>query len=300
MPINKKLTLIDRYDSCPLCRCKQISPDFTYEVFETTLHWDRCSECDLTFQNPRLALESISKLYKETNYGYIRSPLYWGTAYGDYLLGDIARITQSHRRIKKIIKASGLKSGKLLDVGSASGFFGVAARKAGFEVTCVEPSDKIAELGRKKYGLSFMNSTLEKCKLDPEKYDLITIWGTDSFFLHPRDSFAQLIRALKPGGIFAMNYQDFSHWVRRFFPNIKIGWNAIYNFSDRSFDKLMVEMNLTVLRYDSFEWQSVPADHFFRIVRMPVPTWLPPVASVRIPAISFRLIVARKESFVAD
>ena len=187
----------------------------------------------------------------------------------------------------------------MVDV-SASGFFGVAARKAGFEVTCVEPSDKIAELGRKKYGLSFMNSTLEKCKLDPEKYDLITLWGTDSFFLHPRDSFAQLIRALKPGGIFAMNYQDFSHWVRRFFPNIKIGWNSIYNFSDRSFDKLMVEMNLTVLRYDSFEWQSVPADHFFRIVRMPVPTWLPPVASVRIPAISFRLIVARKESFVAD
>ena len=92
MPINKKLTLIARYDSCPLCRCKQISPDFTYEVFETTLHWDRCSECDLTFQNPRLAPESISKLYKETNY--------WGTAYGDYLLGDIARITQSHRRIK--------------------------------------------------------------------------------------------------------------------------------------------------------------------------------------------------------
>ncbi len=292
MSIKKKIILIDRYDSCPLCRCKQISPDFNYEVFEIKLHWDRCFECDLTFQNPRLAPESISKLYKETNY--------WGTAYGNYLLGDIARIAQSHRRIKKIIEASGLKSGKLLDIGSASGFFGVAAREAGFEVTCVEPSDKIAELGRKKYGLSFMNSTLEKCKLDPEKYDLITVWGTDSHFLHPHDSFAQLIRALKPGGIFAMSYQDFSHWVRRFFPNIKIGWNVMYNFSDRSFDKLMVEMNLTVLRYDSFEWQSVPVDHFFRIVRMPVPTWLPPVTSVRIPAISFRFIVARKESFLAS
>jgi hypothetical protein len=121
---------------------------------------------------------------------------------------------------------------------------------------------------------------------------VITVWGTHAVLLHPLRSFEQLVCALKPGGVLAMTTQDFDHWIRRIFPGVMIGWNVMFNLSNRSLDVLMRKLGLTVI-HRGLEWQIVAVDHIFRVLRVRAPAILRCGAMV-VPAVSFPLIIARK------
>jgi SAM-dependent methyltransferase len=289
--VNVALSFLERYVQCPLCGSDGLTPAHTVDFDAGHLSWDRCIDCSLVFQNPRLTETAIAALYRSQDY-FGRNRSSHSAAYVDYLRYDRIRIEQSRRRMRRIMEISGTGSGTLLDVGSASGFFGVAAREAGFDVTCIEPDVDLATYGSKTYGLAFLTNSLENCSLDRERYDVITLWGTNSVLLHPLRSFEQLVRALKPGGVLAMNTQDFDHWVRRIFPRLMIGWNVIFNLSDRSLDVLMRKLGLTLI-HRGLEWQIVAVDHIFRVLRVRAPTAVR-FGVIAVPAVSFPLIVARK------
>jgi len=263
----------------------------TFDVGAARLTWDRCTDCSLVFQNPRLTSSAIAALYRTQNY-FGREGFSHSAAYVDYVRHDRIRVAQSRRRMRRIIDVADVRRGRLLDVGSASGFFGLVAREAGFDVTCIEPDADLAAYGSKTYGLTFLADTLENCSLYCEHYDVITVWGTNSVLLHPLRSFEQLVCALKPGGVLAMNTQNFDHWIRRIFPRLMIGWNAIFNLSDRSLDVLMQKLDLTVIYHD-LEWQTVAIDHLFRVLRVRAPATLRR-GVITLPAVSFPLVIARK------
>jgi len=201
---------------CPLCDSGEITSAHAVDVGGTRLTWDRCKDCNLVFQNPRLAESAISALYGSQNY-FGRECSGISAAYADYVRYDPIRIKQGRRRMRRIVDVAGVHGGRLLDVGSASGFFGVAAREAGFDVTCIEPDADLASYGSREYGLTFLVNILENCSLGCERYDVVTVWGTNSVLLHPLRSFEQLVASLKPDGVLAMNTQDFDHWIRRIF-----------------------------------------------------------------------------------
>ena len=289
---SQALSFIEPYQSCPLCGHTGLTRDSTITLRDTPITWDRCSGCSLVFQNPRLSEASLRNLYAASNYfGMHKADP--GSAYSAYPRDDPMRIEHARRRMARITQLTGLQQGQALDVGSASGFFGVAAREAGFDVTCVEPDAELAAYGRRQYGLRFIAAPLEACTLDSERYDLITLWGTDSHFLHPLHSFQRLIAALKPGGVMSMNYQDFDHWIRLVFPNLKISWNAIYNLTDRSLDTLAAKIGLSLIARE-LEWQKVTIDHVARVLRLPAPAVLRS-RTIRLPTISLRFVVFRKQ-----
>jgi len=131
-----ELSFIDAYRCCPLCVGAHFAPDFSVEVEGCKLQWVRCQDCELVFQNPRLTEDSLTHLYRSTNYFGLKNTDGDG-AYSDYTKADPIRIAQGRRRISRISKLSGIAKGQLLDVGSASGSFALAARSAGFDVTCI-------------------------------------------------------------------------------------------------------------------------------------------------------------------
>jgi methyltransferase family protein len=287
------LRFIARYEQCPLCGETTLVPDFTYDWEGVRLTWDRCVSCDLVFQNPRLSEESIRAGYASTNYfgGADAGSL---SAYSNYTRSDPIRIAQSKKRLARVQRVSGVAAGRLLDVGIASGSSGVAAQAAGFDVTCVEPDPELAGFASEQYGLKVLQQTIDDCHFEPGSYDIATLWGTDSHFLHPLHGFEILANALRDGGMLAMTYQDFSHPIRWIFPKLKTSWNVMYNFSDRSFDVLMAKLGLTVL-YRGLEFQSVTLDHFCRVLRLRLPPKVLRHWTMTVPAVSFRFVVARKE-----
>lgn len=282
---------IERYAACPVCATASLQSDFRVDVLGLHLTWDRCGSCGLVFQNPRLSESTLAMLYAKTAYfgKDTSNPL---SGYVDYVKNDPIRIAQSHRRIERIKNVTGIQTGRLLDIGSASGFFGYAAQQQGFDVTCVDPDQDLSEFGRKNYGLKFLTVTFDQCSLEPNSFDVITLWGTDSHFMHPLESFAKLEQLLKPGGLMCMNYQDFGHWVRLIFPNLKANWNALYNLTDRSFDEIMSRTGMSLV-YRGLEWQTVTFDHIFRLLHFRTP---PLVGNkpISLPAVSFRFVIAKK------
>lgn len=286
-----QIEFIPKSEHCPLCGSDNIAPEFFLILENRKISWYFCKVCDLVFQNPRLDEKTIKEIYA--------SGVYWGeknvvgfSVYSQYQDDDYIRFRQSKLRLKKIMDITGIKSGRLLDVGCATGFFGFVAAKYGFQVTGIEPSAKMADFGRLNYNLNIQCATLEDSNLEKDFYDIVTLWGTDSHFLNPRQGFEKIVFSLKPGGILAMNYQNFRHWIRFLFPRLKKTWNAIYNLSDKSMAFLLKELNLHLL-YKGLEWQWVSWDHFFHIIKLPSPGVLKKKV-IFLPAISFPLIIAKK------
>lgn len=279
------------YTSCPVCSGEDLKKSFDLEAHGTRIHWDVCCGCGLTFQNPRLSLQSIREIYS--------SGAYWGygdtaeMAYQRYEQFEPLRIRQCHSRAQRILSAVGDRRGALLDVGCATGCFGNIARQYGFQVTGVEPSERMARFGREQYGLAIHQMTLEETDLEPNYYDVATLWGTDSHFLHPREGFAKLAACLKADGVLLMNYQVFDHWVRRIFPGIKRSWNAIFMLTEASLRHLLRDVGFEILHH-STEWHTTSVSHVLRCcLRRTVPMYLG-YMSVRVPAISYPVVVARK------
>jgi transcription elongation factor Elf1 len=288
-----RLSFIDPYDRCPVCGSEALLDAGAIDIDPNNrIRWSRCSDCGLRFQNPRLSEASLHDLYAAADYFGTKghdNPL---AAYADFTRHDPVRIRQARRRLARIGKLSGIQTGRLLDVGSASGFFGVAAREAGFEVTCIEPDAAMAQYGRDCYGLLFLAAPLEACNLEPEAYDVVTAWGTESLFLHPLHSIERIVAALKPGGALALNYQDSRHWLRHVFPGLMTGWNVIYHHSNRSFDLMLARLGLTLVARE-LEWQTVSVDHICRVLRVQSFGRLRRLV-LHVPAVSVPLVIARK------
>jgi hypothetical protein len=123
-------TFLDQYSSCPLCGNPAIGLELWRCFHVVEIRFSRCANCSLFFQNPRSSEQSIRRLYSTTSN-------FSGGAYSDYVKSDPIRIAHGHKRINRIERIGGVCGGRLLDIGSASGFFGVAARERGFAVTCV-------------------------------------------------------------------------------------------------------------------------------------------------------------------
>lgn len=282
---------IDRYAACPVCGDAALAHAYDIALFSDAVRFDRCGRCGLVFQNPRMTPEFIAHSYAATNYFGNKADTRQ-SAYTDYSNRDWLRLRQSRRRLDKIMVGAGIRGGRLLDIGCATGFFGKVAQDHGFAVKGVEPDPMVSEYGRTAYGLDIETATIETATLQPGSYDVVTLWGTDSHFLSPCEGFQRIATALKPGGVLAMNYQAFDHWIRILFPGLKKGWNSMYNLTDKALDILFERVGLRTFSR-TLEWQWVTSDHITRLVKHPLPKFLGGIPLLA-PAISFRYVLARR------
>ncbi|MDP6683036.1 MAG: class I SAM-dependent methyltransferase [Desulfobacterales bacterium] len=169
-----KLEFDTVYSCCPLCENTEVVIDFSVRLEDGTITWNRCKTCDLVFQNPRLAEQTIKAIYTSDAYWRAQDAC-TTSAYANYMKYEYLRIRQGHNRLKKILHISSLDSGRLLDVGCATGFFGSIAKEHGFQVTGIEPSTQMAAFGRKRYQFDIRCTTLEDIELKDEAYDIVTL-----------------------------------------------------------------------------------------------------------------------------
>lgn len=97
------------------------------------------------------------------------------------------------------------EGGRLLDVGTASGYFlREFADKPGWEPVGVEPSAVSTRFARAEFGLDVREGYLIEQQFDAASFDVVT--SLDAFNCHrsPNEDLAEIHRLLKPGGIFAI------------------------------------------------------------------------------------------------
>jgi 2-polyprenyl-3-methyl-5-hydroxy-6-metoxy-1,4-benzoquinol methylase len=122
--------------------------------------------------------------------------------YGNYTAQAGWRLEKSARQVREMRAHSGMKSGRVLDIGSGYGFFRVALGEAGYEHDGLEISEFARGVAARIYGLETYSGTLEEHLTDWEShYDAVTLFDLIEHVADPVRFLEQVAFILRPGGV---------------------------------------------------------------------------------------------------
>ncbi len=188
----------------------------------------RCKECGLVFTNPMPKMETF----------------YTETIDETYLNSEDQRRFTAENSLKQILKYK--NTGKLLDIGCATGVFLDAAEKA-FQVEGIELSNWAASIASKKHKV--YQKPLNELEAK-NKYDVITLWGVIEHFEDPKTELSSISNALVPGGLFVIYTGDVEAWLPKLLGK-KWWWFQgmhLYYFSKKTLTKMLEDVGFEVVQ----------------------------------------------------
>ena len=155
----------------------------------------RCLDCGFRFLNPR----PTSGEYQQA-YAYESGPLVevYGLHSDYYGQTDARRIGQYRKKLELLTKAGA--KGRLLEIGSCTGIFLNEARKWGFEVQGIEPSEENSRIANQRYGLNLHEGSVESFNFPEESFDVVFSSHVFEHLLDPLAVARKLSVWLRTGG----------------------------------------------------------------------------------------------------
>ncbi|MCX7973230.1 MAG: class I SAM-dependent methyltransferase [Candidatus Aminicenantes bacterium] len=221
--MEKDPTLEEIYN-CPLCggnKFKKIIEKFSLQI-------KKCQVCSLVFTNPRLRKEIIKKRYS-TDY-FIQE--YLGGLKIESLdeKPNLVDLYNHYGLYLEVIKNYFSPGKKLLEIGSAAGFFLHFAQKMGWQVTGVEHIPEAVKYARKTFNLLIYEGSFEEVEIN-EKFDLVVLLDVIEHFIDPVFCLKKAFKLLKSGGIIFISTPNYNSLSRRFLGK---GW-AVLSPADHLF-----------------------------------------------------------------
>jgi predicted TPR repeat methyltransferase len=142
-----------------------------------------------------------------------------------------------------------VSTGRLLDVGCATGDFLAVARDRHYVAEGLELSAWSASIARGR-GLTIYDQPLVSlAEQMPGAFDVATLWGVIEHFAHPADEMARLASLLKPGGLLALWTGDVDSITSRLLGRRWWYWQGqhIQYFSKRSMQRLVRDVGLEMV-----------------------------------------------------
>jgi 2-polyprenyl-3-methyl-5-hydroxy-6-metoxy-1,4-benzoquinol methylase len=200
---------------CPLCLSEMIAGHFectdyfiSKEVFEIA----RCSNCGFLFTQDYPDEKEISGYYESEEY-ISHSDTNAG------LLNKLYHLIRQFMLIRKrgiIEKATGLRTGSLLDIGSGTGHFAAMMKKAGWNVKAIEINEKARLSSSKAFGLD-VYAPSEMTGFEKESLNCVTLWHVLEHLHNPEDYISKIHSLLKPGGICLVALPNCSSYDAKFY-----------------------------------------------------------------------------------
>jgi len=252
-----------RHIVCNSCGADDTSPVLTgHELLygipgEFTLV--QCNRCGLMYINPQPTVEELATYYPE---GY--EP-YTGTR--TQQLGRLRRIVYLYgiqKRHRAILRY--MRPGRLLDIGCATGAFLDNMRECGWEVAGIEPGVRAATYARDELGLDVQNTTLEAARLEPESFDLVTMWNVLEHLSDPRQALYRIQEALRLGGLLVFAIPNAESYAVRLFGRHWAGYDIprhLFVFPPTTLDRMVRAAGFEILErrciygtYDAFAYSA--------------------------------------------
>jgi 2-polyprenyl-3-methyl-5-hydroxy-6-metoxy-1,4-benzoquinol methylase len=188
----------ERLEDCPVCGSSNLRDKLQVQdksVSQEMFTIVQCQDCEFQFTNPRPDAAHIGKYYESDAYVSHNS----GAQGLINRVYNVARFFTVRRKVALITKLNGGRAGRLLDYGCGTGHFLAGAKKAGWQVTGLEPNARARQDAAERVGQPIQELTA-LTKLAPNSFDTITLWHVLEHVHALHETLDELIAALKPGG----------------------------------------------------------------------------------------------------
>ena len=117
-------------------------------------------------------------------------------------------------------------AGRLLDIGCSAGFFLKTARDNGWETCGIELSEDTSRIARERYKLEVSTGTIEEVSLEPNSFDVVTMWDLIEHTVNPVNTMLAANSVLKPGGLVLLSTPN----IDGLFPKLSYKVSKIINY----------------------------------------------------------------------
>lgn len=205
-----------------------------------------CPACGLGFQPTRT--EHLAELYDREYFDEYDCGR-------DYRSDESARWREARVRVDFVQGFVG--QGRLLELGAAAGHFAASATTAGYDVVAIEPNSEMAELARKRFGISVFAEPVEDVILARDGFDLVCGWHVLEHLPAPLRTVERLARALRRGGIMAFEVPNFASVRAR---RERANWRPldpvhhVAQYTPEALRHLFARVGLEALGVESIPW----------------------------------------------
>ncbi|MEK7142933.1 MAG: class I SAM-dependent methyltransferase [Patescibacteria group bacterium] len=233
---------------CPLC---------SGHSFQDRYHKDNmtvveCNNCGLIFTNPQPGQRELFKHYNKNYYFCPNKDPKDNSRYFDYntryLKGnERQRFTGIFEKLAKF-KPQG---GRLLDVGTASGFFIEEANKRGWQAEGVEVSKWAVEYGRKNLKVKIFQGELSQAKFKSNTFEVVTFLDVLEHFQNPLAELKEASRILKKNGLIYIETINFDNFITHYLIGKKYKYMVpkfhLFYFGRRQLRQLLDKADFKIL-----------------------------------------------------
>jgi SAM-dependent methyltransferase len=191
--------LSEKLLTCLLCRASDLYQD-TKAARQLSLADShgvtRCCRCGLRFLNPRPTPAEYESTYRDGT-GPLAADYPVPARY--YAEEDRARIPEYRTKLDLLARAGAGR--RMLEIGACTGAFLNEARRWGFDVDGIEPSEASRRLAHSRFGLLLRPGRMEDQDLPPDSCDVIFSSNVFEHLLDPLAATQRVCRWLRPGGL---------------------------------------------------------------------------------------------------
>jgi 2-polyprenyl-3-methyl-5-hydroxy-6-metoxy-1,4-benzoquinol methylase len=221
---------------CPLCSSAEVilytrcaDHLISKEVFDLF----KCNACNFLFTQDSPEENAIGRYYESENY-ISHSDISKGPFNKIYFL---ARSFMLKRKKRIIRKATGLKTGTLLDIGSGTGYFANLMKESGWAVKAIEINKTAREFSISRFDLDVIDP-VEIASVRANSFDCITLWHVLEHFHNPFKYASEILRLLKPGGVCLIALPNCSSYDAKYYGSYWAAYDVprhLWHFSPDTF-----------------------------------------------------------------
>ncbi len=171
----------------------------------------KCDSCGLGYVTPRIPESHLHLIY-QTEYFKSQSASDFG--YSDYTKDKLGYLKTFDKKAR--IVQQYLKRGRVLEVGSAAGFFLHSMQQRGFEVEGVEVSQYVSDFARSEFGLTdIFTGLLKDAPLAEQSFDAVAMWDVVEHLSDPLEELKRIRALIQPDGFLFLQTQDIEAFFAR-------------------------------------------------------------------------------------
>lgn len=189
-----KLTI----NACPLCGGTNLDKEKTCtDFYASGEQFDlyQCRDCSFLFTQGVPVEKEIGKYYETPDY-ISHSDTKKGLMNGIY---HKVRTYMLQKKAQLVSQASGKSTGRILDIGTGTGYFSHTMQQKGWNVSAIEKSAQARTFAKKNFNLDVKDeSGLQE--FTPASFDVITLWHVIEHLENLNDTWKRLHELLSEKG----------------------------------------------------------------------------------------------------